>query len=63
MSMKEELEFISVAQDEDDGAMTSTYHPAGTDSADDQQLGSWIFKQSKVVSIIIQILDINLSFS
>jgi hypothetical protein len=52
MAMKEELEFMTVGQDEDDGAMNTAYggsSNSGLSSVDDndQVIGSW-FKTSKV---------------
>ena len=45
----EELEFISVQADDDDGnAMTLPASYASAATGDDSTIGSWIFKQSKV---------------
>lgn len=46
---EEELEFISVNHDEDDGAMNNAFaDPNATEGGGDSVIGSWMFKQSKV---------------
>lgn len=46
---EEELEFMTIHQEEDDGNMTSQSYAAADDSAGaDSVVGNWLFKQAKV---------------
>lgn len=44
---EEELEFISVVQD-DDNELNNTYHDPSASDASNNVIGNWVFNQSKV---------------
>lgn len=47
-SVRDDLEFMSVPQDEDDGTMNTSYGVTRAEEDNDQVIGGWLFKQSKV---------------